>query len=98
MDIFEKIEDLLKKGIVIDCVAINQIDNGCQKQVNEGSMPLITYTVEVMNTSLEVLYAESRNSFKDALVAGIKAANKLLQNNITQSKEILPPIGAGNVI
>lgn len=74
LDIFDKINTLTKKGIIIDCVAINQIDNGYGERVEEGSMPLITYTVEVMDTNLEILYQESGNTFKQALEAGVKWA------------------------
>jgi hypothetical protein len=74
---FDKIERLAKKGIIIDCVAVNQIENGYQEQVSDGSMPLITYTVEVMTTSLELLYTESCDSFKEALEAGLKWAKRL---------------------
>ena len=81
MDIFKEIEELNQKGIVIDCVAINQINNGYQEQVNNGSMPLITFTVEVMDTSLELLYSESCCSLKEALDAGRKAAHKMLRSS-----------------
>ena len=83
MDIFEQIESLREKGIVIDVVAVNQIENGYEEQVKAGSMPLITYTVEVLDTSLEVLYAESCNNLKEALKAGVAAANKLLAGQTT---------------
>lgn len=78
MDIFEQIENLANRGIIIDCVAVNQEQNGYGDQVKNGTMPLVTYTVEIMDTSLEVLYAESCNNFKTALDAGLKAANKLV--------------------
>lgn len=78
-DIFEKIQSLIKQGVVIDCIAVNQAQNGYQEQVAIGDMPLITYTVEVMDVSLSnMLYAESCDSFKEALENGIKAAEKYL--------------------
>jgi hypothetical protein len=79
MDIFERIQELNKIGIVIDCIAINQIDNGNEKGVKEGVFPLITYTVEVMDTSLgKMFYTESCDSFKEAIEAGVKFAEKLV--------------------
>ena len=42
-----------------------------------------TGTVEVLDTSLEVLYAESCNNLKEALKAGVAAANKLLAGQAT---------------
>lgn len=76
MDIFAEIDKLAKKGIIIDCVAVNQIENGYEEQVKAGSIPLITYTVEVMNINLDdILYTESCDSYKDALIAGIKWAS-----------------------
>lgn len=48
MNIFQKIDKiLLEHNIVIDVVAINQIENGYGEQVESGVMPLITYTYEI---------------------------------------------------
>ena len=74
MDIFKRIQKLNKKGIIIDCVAINQIDNGNKNDVEKDIIPIITYTVEVMDISLEMLYTESFDSFKEAIEAGVKTA------------------------
>ena len=75
MDIFERIQALNKKGIIIDCIAVNQIDNGNEQGVKDGAFPLITYTVEVMDTSLgEMFYTESCDSFKEAIYSGVKFA------------------------
>jgi hypothetical protein len=80
MDIFERIESLKDKGIVIDCVAVNQKNNGNERQVNDGAMPLITYTVEVMDTYLEIIYySESCNSFKGAVLKGIEFAEAYIR-------------------
>lgn len=79
MDIFDRIQKLNQKGIIIDCVATDQIENGNRKGVENGEYPLVTYTVEVMNASLEkMLYTESCDSLKEAIYAGvIFAENKL---------------------
>jgi len=75
MDIFTRLENLSNKGIIIDVVAINQEENGYGLQVELGDVPLITYTVEVMNNKLDdMLYQESCDSFKEALEAGVKWA------------------------
>lgn len=79
MDIFGRIESLKDKGIVIDCVAVNQKNNGNERQVNDGAMPLITYTVEVMDTYLEIIYSESCNSFKEAVLTGIEFAEAYIR-------------------
>lgn len=63
---------LSKKGIIIDCVAVNQIENGYGEQVKNGSMSVVTYTVEVMDNRLDVIYQESCDTFKEALEAGVK--------------------------
>lgn len=75
MDIFERINNLAKKGIIIDVVAVNQIENRYQEQVKVRDMPLITYSVEVMNVDLDdVFHQESCKSLKEALEAGVKWA------------------------
>lgn len=82
MDIFEKIESLAKQGIIVDCVAVNQIQNGYKEQVEDGSMPLITYTVEVMNNELsDMLYTESCDTFKEALESGVKATEDFFKQH-----------------
>ncbi len=81
MDIFTRLENLSNKGIIIDVVAINQIENGYEEEVKLGNMPLITYTVEVMNTTLDnIIYQESCDSFKEALEVGIKWAEDIIVN------------------
>lgn len=56
-------------------MAVSQIENGNKKGIENGEFPLITYTVEVMNISLDdMLYTESCDTFKDAIEAGIKFA------------------------
>jgi len=75
IDIFTRIENLATKGIIIDVVAINQIENGYGERVEAGDMPLITYTVEVMDTSLgNMLYTESCNTLRETLGVGVKWA------------------------
>lgn len=75
MDIFDRLNELNKQGIIIDVVAINQIENGYQERVEAGDMPLVTYTVEVMNNSLDdMFYQESCHTFKEALEVGVKWA------------------------
>lgn len=78
MDIFEEIQKINEKGIIIDCVAVNQNENGHEDEVKEGILPLITYTVEVMDSSLsEILYTESCDSFKEAICVGVKFAKQI---------------------
>ena len=74
-NIFTRIESLSTRGIIIDVVVVNQEENGYGLQVELGDVPLITYTVEVMNNKLDdMLYQESCDSFKEALEAGVKWA------------------------
>ena len=76
-DIFIRLENLNNKGIIIDVVAIDQIENGHKEQILAGDIPLTTYTVEVMKETaqgLDMLYQESGDSFKEALEAGVKWA------------------------
>jgi len=80
MDLFARIEKLAKKGIIIDVVAVNQIENGYQERVEAGDIPPVTYTVEVMNASLSgILYQESCDTFKEALETGIKKGESISQ-------------------
>ncbi len=75
MDILKKVDQFKTKGIVIEIIAINQIENGLEEQVKNNIIPLITYTVEVMDESLsKVLYSESCDLFSEAVIAGIKYA------------------------
>lgn len=78
MDILKKVDQLKEKGIVIEIVAINQIENGLEEQIKNNTIPLITYTVEVMDESLsKILYSESCNLFSEAVMAGIKYAESI---------------------
>ena len=78
MDIFERIQELNKKGIIVDCVAVSQIDNGNEEGVKNREFPLMTYTVEVMDESLgEIFYTESCDSFKEAIYVGVKFAEQM---------------------
>jgi hypothetical protein len=77
MDILTRLENLNNKGIIIDVVAVDQIENGHKEQILAGDIPLTTYTVEVMKETshgLDILYQESCDSFKEALEAGVKWA------------------------
>ena len=77
-DLFVRMEKLLDQGIIIDCVAVNQVENGYKDAVEAGDIPLVTYTVEVMNVNLDdMLFTEARDSFKEALECGIKAAEQI---------------------
>ena len=79
-DIFIRIENLNNKGIIIDVVAIDQIENGHKEQILAGDIPLTTYTVEVMKETaqgLNMLYQESCDSFNEALKAGVKWAEEV---------------------
>jgi hypothetical protein len=76
-DIFIRLENLNNKGIIIDVVAIDQIENGNKEQILAGDIPLTTYTVEVMKETaqgLNMLYQESCDTFKKALEVGVKWA------------------------
>ncbi len=76
-NIFIKLENLSTRGIIIDVVAIDQIENGNKEQILAGDIPLTTYTVEVMKETaqgLNMLYQESCDTFKKALEAGVKWA------------------------
>lgn len=76
-DIFIRLENLNNKGIIIDVVAIDQIENGHKEQILAGDIPLTTYTVEVMKETaqgLNMLYQESCDTFKKALEVGVKWA------------------------
>lgn len=77
MDIFDRLQNLYNRGIIIDCVAVNQIDNGYDLEVEAGLTPLITYTVEVMYDDLEIIYQESCDTFKEAILLGIKYAENI---------------------
>lgn len=79
MDIFEKVEDISRKGYSIEYVMVDQIANGCEERVKQGLIPAVTYTVYVMRLSDgEQLYAESSDHIQDGLVEGIRFAEKLL--------------------
>lgn len=78
-NLFERHQALTEKGIIIMVNATNQISNGYEKQVNEGSMPLITFTVEVMDEKLEdMFYTISCDTFEEALTEGIQYAEQHL--------------------
>lgn len=78
MDLFNRIKRLNEKGIIIDCVAVNQVKNGNGEDVENRSLSLITYTVEVMDSSLgEMYYTESCDSFKEAIETGVKFAEQI---------------------
>lgn len=52
-NIFTKLENLSTRGIIIDVVAIDQIENGNKEQILAGDIPLTTYTVEVMKETAQ---------------------------------------------
>ena len=86
MDLLKKVDEFKKKGIIIEVNAIDQIENGMQEQIKDGSMPLVTYTVNVMNSDMsDILYAESCDWFSEALMAGIRYANNIILINKTNS-------------
>jgi hypothetical protein len=79
MDILKKVDEFKKKGIIIEVNAIDQIENGMQEQVENGLMPLVTYTVNVMLFDMSnILYAESCDWFSEALLAGIKYTESII--------------------
>lgn len=41
MGIFERIERLNEKGLIIDCVAVNQIENGYEESVKEDRKSVV---------------------------------------------------------
>lgn len=64
-------------------MVVSQIENSNKKDVENRDMPLITYTVEVMDATLsKILYTESCDSFKEAIYAG-----ENLRKNINKLKE-----------
>lgn len=82
MNLFQKIEEWANKGISIEYVVINQIENGYGEQVKKGIMPLVTYTVYVNRQSDgETLYAESFDHIEEALTAGVEYADKKITQN-----------------
>jgi hypothetical protein len=81
MNLFQKIEEWANKGISIEYIVINQIENGYAEQVDKGHMPLITYTVYVNRQSDgETLYTESFDHIEEALTAGINYAKTKIEN------------------
>ncbi|SFP17950.1 hypothetical protein [Salibacterium halotolerans] len=69
MTIFERIEHLRKQGVIIEVTARNQVENGNGKLVEEGHMPLITYTCSAMDKHFyDEIFAISADSFDEALV------------------------------
>ncbi|ADO60014.1 hypothetical protein [Paenibacillus polymyxa] len=81
-DLFTRHEALRQKGIIIGVVAINQISNGNESLVKKGMMPTVTFTVEVMDESLEdLIYNISCDSFEEALQEGVEYAEKNLISN-----------------
>lgn len=81
MDILTKIKKLESEGYIVDIIAMNQYEN-CVKHVEEGIMPIVTYTFEVMNLDLsDIIYQESFNSFSEALEEGVKNFEKYLKDN-----------------
>lgn len=78
--LFDRQETILKQGLVIDVIAMNQISNGNQKKVEKGIMPLITFTVNVMDITMEdVLFTISCDSFKEAFETGVEFAEQHLK-------------------
>lgn len=76
MDIFEQLELILKNGYSIEYYSVNQISNGNEEAVKNKMIPLITYTVCVVNVNTEeTIYTESCNSIKECLLKGIEYYN-----------------------
>lgn len=75
MDILEKIEKWSQKGILIEYIIIDQVENGYGTAVEKGEMPPYTYTVAVMQDH-EDLYQESFDHLTEALTSGIRFVEK----------------------
>lgn len=82
MNIFEKIKKLENKGIIIDYMAIDQIEGGMKNEVENGDVPRITYTVYVKKIDGEEIHCESEDTVKEALITGIIEGEKYLKKNI----------------
>ncbi|MDF2879672.1 MAG: hypothetical protein K0R54_229 [Clostridiaceae bacterium] len=81
MDIFEKLEELAKKGYSIEHTTVDQYDNGYGKDVEKGLIPPVTYTVNVIRLSdCEILYNLSCNHIKECFDEGIKYVENLIKN------------------
>lgn len=73
MDIFLKIEEIAKEGYFIDYMIHDAIEEGHRYMVEDGEIPLITYTVNVIrNSDCAYIYSESFDHLEECLNAGIK--------------------------
>ncbi|MBU3220938.1 hypothetical protein [Clostridium algidicarnis] len=72
MDILKQIEEIAKKGYSIEYIAVDQQQNGNEKQIKQGLIKKITYTVYIIRLKdSETVYTESKDCIEDCLEAGI---------------------------
>ena len=85
MDIFERIELWGSYNIFIEYVTIDQIVNGYGEEVAKGSMPAVTYTVNVIKDG-DCVHELSCDHLKEALEDGLRFA-------YFHYSHLLPPYG-----
>lgn len=80
-EILEEVEKITEQGYSIEYLPINQYDNGQKELVEAGEIPLVTYTLDVINMENgESIYSESFNHIQDCLRAGVKWVRENLQD------------------
>ncbi|MFC0903766.1 hypothetical protein ACFHWD_03560 [Clostridium sp. MT-14] len=79
-NILEEVEKIAEQGYSIEYMPINQYDNGHKDEVNAGEIPLVTYTLDIINMENgESIYSKSFNHIQDCLRVGVKWVRENLQ-------------------
>lgn len=81
MDLFERHEKLTKKGYYVTVDPVSQEYNLNMIRIEEGEMPLVTFTGYILNSMAEtVQVVSSCDTYKDALEEAIEYVENVVKS------------------